>query len=102
MKRLNFLLEKSGAYATILGRKLAKQQEEAREKAAVIDKQNEQDQAEEQQVGTKGITRKTRRNTNNNTSSKKRKTNDADYQLTDYLKEDVTIYKRIIFHLIFI
>jgi hypothetical protein len=98
MKRLNFLLEKSGAYATILGRKLAKQQEEAREKAAVIDKLNEQDRVEEQQVDTKRTTRKTRRNTNNTTASKKRKTNDADYQLTDYLKEDVTIYKRIHSH----
>jgi hypothetical protein len=39
MKRLKFLLEKSGAYATILGSKLAKQQEQAREKAAQIDQQ---------------------------------------------------------------
>ncbi|KAI8075510.1 SNF2 family N-terminal domain-containing protein [Thamnidium elegans] len=77
MKRLKFLLEKSGAYATILGSKLAKQQEQAREKAAQLDTV-----VETQLEENRGKTRKTR------TSNPKRKTTDADYQLTDYLKED--------------
>ncbi|KAG2213535.1 hypothetical protein INT47_009209 [Mucor saturninus] len=86
MKRLNFLLEKSGAYATILGSKLAKQQEQAREKAAHIDAvaaaaaNNNQPSAEEEAPGK---SRRTRAATNS-----KRKVTDADYQLTDYIEED--------------
>lgn len=78
MKRLKFLLEKSGAYATILGSKLAKQQEQAREKAAQIDASTKQPAEQE----TEGKPRKTR------ASSSKRKVTDADYQLTDYIVED--------------
>ncbi|KAI9487236.1 MAG: SNF2 family N-terminal domain-containing protein [Benjaminiella poitrasii] len=99
MKRLKFLLEKSGAYATILGRKLAKQQEEAREKAAQLDAATaatatattteniteSEGTANEDKPTTK--TRKSRSNATAN-NNKKRKTTDADYQLTDYLKED--------------
>lgn len=84
MKRLKFLLEKSGAYATILGTKLAKQQEQAREKAAQIDTDTVLP-VETQQDKNHGKTRKTR------ASNAKRKTTDADYQLTDYLKEDVNV-----------
>lgn len=88
MKRLHFLLEKSGAYATILGRKLEKQQEEAREKAAQIDAAattvdataDNNETVSESHVKT----RKTR-----GSATKKRKATDADYKLTDYLKEDV-------------
>ncbi|RCI02341.1 hypothetical protein CU098_009814 [Rhizopus stolonifer] len=80
MKRLHFLLEKSGAYATILGRKLAKQQEEARERAAQIDAQEVKEDTVKKTRG-----RKPRSAT---AATKKRKTTDADYELTDYLKED--------------
>ncbi|KAF7729861.1 hypothetical protein EC973_003595 [Apophysomyces ossiformis] len=73
MKRLNFLIEKSSAYATILGRKLQKQQEEAREKASKLD--SAKAQAAES-------TKKTR------ATARKRKVNDADYQLGEYLKEE--------------
>ncbi|KAI9279980.1 SNF2 family N-terminal domain-containing protein [Sporodiniella umbellata] len=83
MKRLHFLLEKSGAYATILGRKLEKQQEEARERAAQIDSSKSVEvTVEKKQRGR----RKLRESAD--TPAKKRKTTDADYQLTDYLKSD--------------
>jgi ATP-dependent DNA helicase len=85
MKRLKFLLEKSGAYATILGRKLAKQQEEAREKAAQLDAATSAAATQEPEDAPHGRTRKS--------ANKKRKPTDADYQLTDYLKEDVRIYQ---------
>lgn len=90
MKRLKFLLEKSGAYATILGSKLAKQQEQAREKAAQLDaaaaSTTTTDVAEpEKRVSeTPAKTRKTR-----GTANTKRKATDANYQLDEYLKEDV-------------
>lgn len=80
MKRLHFLLEKSGAYATILGSKLAKQQEQAREKAAQIDAASASIIVEEEPIGK---SRKTRASTN-----AKRKVTDADYQLRDYIEED--------------
>jgi ATP-dependent DNA helicase len=86
MKRLNFLLEKSGAYATILGRKLAKQQEEAREKAAQLDAAGVTSATPETEVAVDTVRGKTRKSAN-----KKRKPTDADYQLTDYLKEDVSL-----------
>lgn len=96
MKRLKFLLEKSGAYATILGSKLAKQQEQAREKAAQLDAAaaaaasaavTTDDVAEtEKRVSETPIkTRKTR-----GTANTKRKATDANYQLDEYLKEDVS------------
>lgn len=82
MKRLHFLLEKSGAYATILGRKLEKQQEEARERAAQIDGQVVE-VIEKKQRGRRKL------HESSDTPSKKKKTTDADYQLKDYLKDDV-------------
>lgn len=76
MKRLHFLLEKSSAYATILGKKLAKQQEEARERVAP--------------QPTPATSTTTKRGGNKaRTTSRKRKTTDSNYQLTDYLNEDV-------------
>ncbi|CAO3658263.1 unnamed protein product [Rhizopus stolonifer] len=81
MKRLHFLLEKSGAYATILGRKLEKQQEEARERAAQIDGQVVE-VVEKKQRGRRKL------HESSDTPSKKKKTTDADYQLKDYLKDD--------------
>ncbi|CAO3701424.1 unnamed protein product [Rhizopus stolonifer] len=72
MKRLHFLLEKSGAYATILGRKLEKQQEEACERA--------QDEVLVEPK-RRGRPRKLREQ-----ATKKRKLADEDYQLTDYIK----------------
>lgn len=95
MKRLKFLLEKSGAYATILGSKLAKQQEEAREKAAQRDAAAaaaasattptavETAESEKRAAETPARTRKTR-----GSAANKRKTTDANYQLDEYLKED--------------
>ncbi|KAL0084919.1 SNF2 family N-terminal domain-containing protein [Phycomyces blakesleeanus] len=86
MKRLNFLLEKSGAYATILGRKMAKQQEEAREKAAKIDAANEAKKAGS--VQDKPIKEATKPKASA-INLRKRKINDeADYQLGEYINED--------------
>ena len=76
MKRLHFLLEKSSAYATILGKKLAKQQEEARERVAP-------QPTPVNSTTTKRAGNKTR------ATPRKRKTTDSNYQLTDYLNEDV-------------
>ncbi|KAI8097070.1 SNF2 family N-terminal domain-containing protein [Halteromyces radiatus] len=91
MKRLNFLLEKSGAYASILGQRLAKQQEEAREKAAKLDAAaaatttNDGADMDSQVKSKKG----TRKSSGKNAASgtKRRKTNDAQYQLEEYLDE---------------
>ncbi|OAD03910.1 hypothetical protein MUCCIDRAFT_184304 [Mucor lusitanicus CBS 277.49] len=108
MKRLKFLLEKSGAYATILSTKLAKQQEEARERGAQLDAAAASATttpavatatADADQQPTKTPTRalparrgrpKRAAATAANASLKKRKLTDADYQLTDYIgAEDV-------------
>ncbi|KAI8368785.1 SNF2 family N-terminal domain-containing protein [Blakeslea trispora] len=88
MKRLNFLLEKSGAYATILGRKLAKQQEEARERAAQLDNQSATEQPNQLEEPSKPATKGRRGRPVSSANTKKRKTTDANYDLTDYLKED--------------
>lgn len=80
MKRLHFLLEKSSAYATILGRKLAKQQEEARGRA-----NKAASAAAAASTGNTTDAPKTR------AKSRKRKANDADYQLGDYLNEEVSL-----------
>lgn len=94
MKRLKFLLERSGAYATILSSKLAKQQEEARERGAAqldstatLDKDSEP--TPKQLPARRGRTRAAARAATDGASSKKRKLTDADYQLTDYLEEEV-------------
>lgn len=73
MKRLHFLLEKSSAYATILGQKLARQQEEARERAA----------KSQNQPAADTTTRRGR-------VTRKRKVDDADYKLEEYLNEEVS------------
>ncbi|OBZ90380.1 Lymphoid-specific helicase [Choanephora cucurbitarum] len=88
MKRLNFLLEKSGAYATILGRKLAKQQEEARERAIQLDNQSTVEQQSQTEESKKPATRGRRGRPVSAANAKKRKTTDANYDLTDYLNED--------------
>lgn len=103
MKRLNFLLEKSGAYATILGSKLAKQQEQARERAAQIDNANttasaastttQEDQTAQspvEEVPSPTTPAKRGRKPRNATGAIKRKQTDTNYQLSDYLKEDVS------------
>ncbi|CAO3630681.1 unnamed protein product [Cunninghamella echinulata] len=93
MKRLRFLLEKSGAYAAILGQRLAKQQEEAREKAAKLDAAaaaattTTTTTTSTVAADKKGTTRKSTSSSNNN-SGKRRKINDAEYQLQDYLDEN--------------
>lgn len=101
MKRLKFLLEKSGAYATILSSKLAKQQEEAREKGAqvdvipnttadAVDVANDTNAIEPVNSTTRPL--RTRRGRSKAVApSKKRKATDADYQLTDYLEEEVNV-----------
>ncbi|KAI7868291.1 SNF2 family N-terminal domain-containing protein [Spinellus fusiger] len=98
MKRLNFLLEKSSAYATILGRKMAKQQEEAREKAAKIDAANEASASasantsananvlqETLNAAKKKETAKAKQTIN---LRKRKVANDADYQLGEYINEN--------------
>lgn len=87
MKRLHFLLEKSGAYATILGRKLERQQEEARERAAQIEASETPDEPEDQPK--RGKSRRTRAAPPLGQAAKKRKITDADYQLTDYIGDEV-------------
>ncbi|KAI9318639.1 SNF2 family N-terminal domain-containing protein [Dichotomocladium elegans] len=81
MKRLHFLLERSSAYATILGKKLAKQQEEAREKMAAVPvitpQQAPAAPVEPSVTGKRGRGR-----------PRKRKVNDANYRLDDYLNEE--------------
>ena len=103
MKRLKFLLERSGAYATILSTKLAKQQEEARERGAQLDAtaatavvDATAAAAVEQPAKTSTRTLPARSGRPKraaaaaaNASLKKRKTTDADYQLTDYIEEEV-------------
>lgn len=82
MKRLHFLLEKSSAYATILGRKLAKQQEEARgraNKTAAAAAAPTTEAPADASAKAKGRPK-----------SRKRKANDADYQLGEYLNEEVS------------
>lgn len=82
MKRLHFLLEKSSAYATILGRKLAKQQEEARgraNKTAAAAAAPTTEAPADASTKAKGRPK-----------SRKRKANDADYQLGEYLNEEVS------------
>lgn len=109
MKRLKFLLEKSGAYATILSTKLAKQQEEARERGAQLDAAAASATttpavatatADADQQPTKTPTRalparrgrpKRAAATAANASLKKRKLTDADYQLTDYIGAEVHV-----------
>ncbi|KAI8343635.1 SNF2 family N-terminal domain-containing protein [Chlamydoabsidia padenii] len=107
MKRLHFLLEKSGAYASILGQRLAKQQDEAREKAAKLDAakatttsdSTEPDSLDDKANQDKSKGAATRRSSRGaagkaNASSKRRKTTDAQYQLEDYLDEkDVKRHK---------
>ncbi|ORZ15715.1 SNF2 family N-terminal domain-domain-containing protein [Absidia repens] len=94
MKRLNFLLEKSGAYASILGQRLAKQQDEAREKAAKVDAaaaaatpNTIPTKDEGDQTNHRKQTRKSTRGQSANRKTKRQKTNDAQYQLEDYLDE---------------
>lgn len=99
MKRLKFLLEKSGAYATILSSKLAKQQQEAREKDSqldvipttatdAVDVANNTNAVEPVNSTTRRL-RSRRGRSKAVAPSKKRKAADADYQLTDYLGEEV-------------
>lgn len=94
MKRLKFLLEKSGAYATILSSKLAKQQEEARERGAQLDAAVTPDAVESAKTPTRKLPARSGRPkraaaTAANASMKKRKLTDANYQLTDYIGEEV-------------
>ncbi|KAK4515509.1 uncharacterized protein ATC70_010459 [Mucor velutinosus] len=98
MKRLKFLLERSGAYAAILSTKLAKQQEEARERGAQLDAAvvptTVADAAEQPtKTATRHLPARRGRSkraaaTAANASLKKRKLTDADYQLTDYIEEE--------------
>ncbi|ORX56285.1 hypothetical protein DM01DRAFT_1017625 [Hesseltinella vesiculosa] len=82
MKRLHFLLEKSGAYATILGQRLTKQQEEAKERALKAETT-----AQTQQAPVNNDTGNPRK-ASSRAGSKRRKINDAKYQLEDYLDQD--------------
>lgn len=99
MKRLKFLLEKSGAYATILSTKLAKQQEEARERGAQLDAAVTPDTVESAKTPTRKLPARSGRPkraaaTAANASMKKRKLTDANYQLTDYIGEEVSQKKK--------
>ncbi|CAO3643500.1 unnamed protein product [Cunninghamella blakesleeana] len=115
MKRLRFLLEKSGAYAAILSQRLAKQREEAKEKAAKLDaaaiaaaakeaaatttNKKEQNEATTKKrtlrkstmaatTTTTTTTTTTATTTKAINSGKRRKMNDSQYKLTDYLNEN--------------
>ncbi|KAF9910287.1 hypothetical protein BX616_010896 [Lobosporangium transversale] len=107
-KRLKFLIEKSLMYADFLGSKLEKQQKEARDRASAIEakreKQKEKDDKEEEDATATAITAtraSTRRQPNSeeqtaqiNTkkktvaAAKKRKTDDAHYDIADYIDRD--------------
>ncbi|KAI9496031.1 SNF2 family N-terminal domain-containing protein [Zychaea mexicana] len=84
MKRLHFLLEKSGAYATILGQKLAKQQEEARERNAAPAPSTTTTPASSSAAAPPAAAPEKR----GRGRLRKRKADDADYQLGDYLNEE--------------
>ena len=93
MKRLSFLLEKSGAYATILGKKLAKQQEEARERNAApapttptTPTPSSSAAAAPSPVETNTTTTKRGKG-----RPRKRKADATGYQLSDYLNEEVNM-----------
>lgn len=86
MKRLHFLLEKSSAYATILGRKLAKQQEEARGRA----NKTAAAAAAAAAAPTTEAPADASTKAKGRPKSRKRKANDADYQLGEYLNEEVS------------
>ncbi|KAI8065726.1 SNF2 family N-terminal domain-containing protein [Gongronella butleri] len=91
MKRLHFLLEKSSAYANILGQRLAKQQEEARERAIRAEHASES-KAEGKDAGketSKEQGKKARaKDEPARNVTKRRKIKDDKYQLEEYLDQD--------------
>ncbi|GAB5585894.1 Putative ATPase [Umbelopsis nana] len=100
LKSLHFLLEQSSAYATILGQRMEKQKEEAREKAlkATPKPENEVQPPKTDNEGTSRTMRsgekvvaatpaaKSRKSAA--TDAKKRKAKDSDYNLEDYIGSD--------------
>ncbi|KAG0370323.1 hypothetical protein BGZ54_006899 [Gamsiella multidivaricata] len=109
-QRLNFLIEKSTLYANFLAKKLEKQQKEARDKATAQEAKRESEKGKSAVSGgepasTVVNTRSSSRNppkqeqqisatTKKNTATvvgaaKKRKTDDAHYDIADYLDKDV-------------
>ncbi|KAF9433931.1 hypothetical protein BGZ76_008803 [Entomortierella beljakovae] len=110
-KRLKFLIEKSLMYADFLGSKLEKQQLEAREKAAVEEARREKSKEKsekanvnstEEESATTTNTRSSRRQVPTEQTSvqakkkeksvgaaKKRKTDDAHYDIADYIDKDI-------------
>ncbi|KAF9361452.1 hypothetical protein BGX26_003196 [Mortierella sp. AD094] len=105
-KRLKFLIEKSLMYADFLGSKLEKQQQEAREKAVAEEVKREKLKdktvvATDEGPAAGASTRSTRRQVNQEQPSaqakkkeksvgaaKKRKTDDAHYDIADYIDKD--------------
>ncbi|KAF9175630.1 hypothetical protein BGX21_006970 [Mortierella sp. AD011] len=105
-KRLKFLIEKSLMYADFLGSKLEKQQQEAREKAAAEEAKREKLKEKTAVAADDGpvaaaSTRSTRRQVAQEQPSaqakkkeksvgaaKKRKTDDAHYDIADYIDKD--------------
>ncbi|KAF8985532.1 hypothetical protein BGZ46_003821 [Entomortierella lignicola] len=105
-KRLKFLIEKSLMYADFLGSKLEKQQQEARDRAnaeeAKREKLKEKPVAADEDPAAAANTRSSRRQANHEQTSvqakkkektvgaaKKRKTDDAHYDIADYIDKDI-------------
>ncbi|KAG2225659.1 hypothetical protein INT45_012131, partial [Circinella minor] len=88
MKRLSFLLEKSGAYATILGKKLAKQQEEARERNAAPAPTTPTTPTPSSSAATAPEETNTTTTKRGKGRPRKRKADATGYQLSDYLNEE--------------
>ncbi|KAF9561740.1 hypothetical protein EC968_005617 [Mortierella alpina] len=115
-QRLNFLIEKSTLYANFLAKKLEKQQQDARDKAATEEakrgaERNKTDSKEESSAGkveAAPVTASTRASTRNAgkqesqpngipkkkeksavaAASKKRKADESEYNIADYLNKD--------------
>jgi ATP-dependent DNA helicase len=99
LKSLHFLLEQSSAYATILGQRMQKQKEEAREKSAKVSSKPEKQEQEAKQPdvpvsrttrsGEKPVsTPATKPRKANAPDAKKRKAKEGEYNLEDYIDND--------------
>lgn len=100
LKSLHFLLEQSSAYATILGQRMEKQKEEAREKTAkslTKPEKHVQEPAKQPEVPVSRSTRSgeksvsapaTKTRKANASDAKKRKAKENEYNLEDYIDGD--------------
>ncbi|KAG2173585.1 hypothetical protein INT43_005003 [Umbelopsis isabellina] len=100
LKSLHFLLEQSSAYATILGQRMEKQKEEAREKTAKASAKPEKQEQEPPKQPEAPVSRSTRSGEKavstpatktrkaNASDAKKRKAKENEYNLEDYIDGD--------------